>query len=246
MEDLFKIHIKKMVNDVIKDLNFINEEKIFFNKLKEGLIKTYPIKNFEDYLYKWKNKNIEHEFYIDSERSLVEIKFLNYVSSDIIKYYISISQVYGYFPSSFRIYRKKGMTIEDNWSYIEFLNKQNKYNDTLASVVVRFESKFDEEIQTPKIIYHVTPSSNVEKILRIGLIPKNNKSTHPERIYFSTSLDDIKKLKTQFEYENYNVNYSILEIIPTNDIKLMKDPNINDNGVYCYCNITPKNIKLVK
>lgn len=58
------------------------------------------------------------------------------------------------------------------------------------------ESKFDEVLKhKPNTIYHVTNINNLNKIKKIGLVPKskNKKSHHLDRIYLTTNSK--RKLK---------------------------------------------------
>ena len=60
---------------------------------------------------------------------------------------------------------------------------------SIPSFTLIFEPKFDllvDENTLPHYFYHITPSKNINKILKKGLIPKNHCKVnyHPERVYF--------------------------------------------------------------
>ena len=52
----------------------------------------------------------------------------------------------------------------------------------------------------PSILYQITPTVNVDKILKIGLVPKSRSkaSYHPDRVFLSKSLEDIEELGRMF------------------------------------------------
>lgn len=62
---------------------------------------------------------------------------------------------------------------------------------SMPSFTLIFEPKFDLLVDgnnLPSYFYHITPSKNINKILKKGLIPKNHCKVnyHPERVYFFT------------------------------------------------------------
>ena len=55
------------------------------------------------------------------------------------------------------------------------------------------EAKFQDEVSMPKILYHVTPTKNVKKIMNIGLSAKSQCATifnYPERVYLLNISED--------------------------------------------------------
>ena len=126
-----------------------------------------------------------------------------------------------------------------------------------------FESKFDDVLKhKPQIVYHVTERRNIEKIMKVGIVPKYKykKTFHLERIYITLHLDSAIKIKNMFIYDKVRNNkssigyddikddYVILEIDITDkfykDMKIYKDPNMK-GGYYVYNNIRPQDIKII-
>ena len=58
-----------------------------------------------------------------------------------------------------------------------------------------FEAKYSIEVpyMDDVTLYHATNCKNLKRIIKYGLIPKNN-DDHPERIYFSTNMRHIKRM----------------------------------------------------
>ena len=120
-------------------------------------------------------------------------------------------------------------------------------------IKLRFEAKFDEEVveNIPSILYHITPTQNVNKILNIGLVPKSRSkaSYHPDRVYLSKDLEDIENLGEMFYQKTGIKNWTILkietDIIPGDYLKLYTDPNYKQ-GYYTLNNIPPQAIEKVK
>ena len=97
---------------------------------------------------------------------------------------------------------------------------------------------------TPEILYHATHSRFIEKIKKIGLVPKSQSknSTHPDRIYLTEDKEIAKNLAQNFanmEYKNDH-NYVLLEIDMTKlpNVKLHRDPHIQ-NCFFVNENIPP-------
>jgi hypothetical protein len=122
-----------------------------------------------------------------------------------------------------------------------------------GEIKLRFEAKFDEEIveNIPSILYHITPTQNVNKILNIGLVPKSRSkaSYHPDRVYLSKDLEDIEDLGEMFYQKTGIKNWTILKIetdmVPGGYLKLYTDPNYK-LGYYTLNNIPPQAIEKIK
>jgi hypothetical protein len=118
---------------------------------------------------------------------------------------------------------------------------------------IYFEAKFDEEVveNTPSILYHITPTQNINKILSIGLVPKSRSkaSYHPDRVYLSKDLKNIENLGEKFYQKTGIKDWTILKIdtdvIPGDYLKLYTDPNYK-YGYYTLNNIPPHAIEKIK
>ena len=114
--------------------------------------------------------------------------------------------------------------------------------DFLAFV---FEKKYDEVMNIPKLIYHITDAKYLDKIKHIGLTPKTKSklSSHPERIYAALDKEDTlnlwKRMKIFIPKEK-----DILLTIDTEKLNntFYNDPNFQNKGVYTYNNISPQSI----
>ena len=116
---------------------------------------------------------------------------------------------------------------------------------------IHYEPKFEEEEEDiGNVLYHITSSSNVEKIRSIGLCPyhKNEFFKYPSRIYFfkgDTSKETLetaaKALDKYLRNKDRKNSYCVLKIdvnkLP-DEVKFYIDPNM-DGGVYTVNNIPP-------
>ena len=120
---------------------------------------------------------------------------------------------------------------------------RNRITVTLEAV---YGDKIDINV-SDRIFYHTTPSRNVEKILRQGLVPKDRGKlglNRPDRIYLSLYID--KLLLSELSRDS-QCDYSVLKIDLRNkpDIAIYKDPYCEENGYYCTDNIPPTCISIV-
>jgi hypothetical protein len=223
----------------MKLLNFlltIYKEEYDLN-LKEGLIKTTNIgktlsilqKSF-DYGFEYINLRKENTFLVVFH-NVDEIqldRFLKYIDN------------LGWFPS---------------WlSTSKYAGKWNKklFNGNRSEIT--FEAKFDKQIveKIPSILYHITPTQNSDKILKIGLVPKSRSkaSYHPERVYLGKSMEGIEDLAPLMYQKTGNKNFTLLKIntetIPGDYLKLYTDPNYSKEAYYTLNNIPPQSIEIVK
>lgn len=103
-----------------------------------------------------------------------------------------------------------------------------------------------------RILYHLTPQINKNKIFKIGLVPKskNRKTSHPDRIYLFNDVNDYDNIVTNLKCNDlYNIGeeriYMLLKIELSNDIVIHTDLYC-DNGFFIYDNIHPKYIEIIK
>jgi hypothetical protein len=130
-------------------------------------------------------------------------------------------------------------------------DKQTKLEELLANqnYVLCAEPKYDIKDIVPEIIFHATLSKYVNKINKIGIIPKSNNkiSLHPDRIYFSIKIEDAIKFAEYLE-NKYDTSSAIV-VVSTIDLdnNFYSDINFKYSGVYTLNNISPKNIiKIIK
>lgn len=210
----------------------ITKFEIFIN---EGLIKTTPLKKFLKIL-----KRFFPDYYVgkgSDEEIIISAGRTEYISE--IKKIANICNQLGWFISH-------GNIVDSSTYY--------KYNDPIFFDNQKYEEiiikpKFDQKdiFSKPTFLYHVTPIKNVEKILKIGLIPKskNKTSFHPDRIYLTDTLEIAWSLIKQFERIE-KVEYTILKIESKNlNVKLYSDIDLRQNGYYTLENIPPKYITVL-
>lgn len=223
------------------------DEDIFIEYLKEGLIKTYPIDFTKRYLTKHLFYLGINNFLVDyyGETIFIKIKKHNKFNYANFKNLISVLNTCGYFPSIFITYDKNDKKIND-FKYIK-KGKTDNLNDVLSTnfefIQIEAEAKYNLKLNIPPKLYHITETGNVNKILKIGLIPKtkSKKANHPDRIYFGFNKIGCLNLINQFDP---NKSWTLLEI-DTKDIKtIYTDPDYID-GCWTYENINPSNIQVI-
>lgn len=229
--------------------------------IKEGLIKSYPIKDvihaiskmFNFFVYGSKTEKNKELYYLDnneskysgligineftrnkSERIEIIVKTDDFNQTDFDRYFLK----YGWFCS--------------------FSNKLEFYNNLICYV---YEKKFDIDVTeiafNNKYLYHICPNVYLNRINAKGLVPKYsswNKFYNPERIYFFINeipRNEFLKIINNFEkgknVYNSNDGWSLLKIDilgTTNSPHFYFDPRM-ENGVYTMDSIPPENIEII-
>ena len=210
------------------------------DKVEEGLISTTPTKKtvkifkrrFPDYYFEILSDG-EIEISAGRKDYVEEIKAIDNLSKTL-GWYIS----YG---------NKINTNYEDNIQIIKYDDDKffdHKYEQINIKQI--FDTTRDIDLK-PSLLYHVTPVKNVEKILKIGLVPKHKDklSHHPDRVYITDELEFAWGLKKQFERLN-RIECEILKISTKGlDIKLYSDVDSRPNGFYTLDNIPPKYISIL-
>lgn len=214
--------------------------------LKEGLIKTTNIGKTINFL---KRKFPYWEFKIDDNAFFIQI-----LDNRTEKQYQELKHLLnnlGWFISWFKIESDSG-NISGKFNEKTVINSFNK--DDVFFIELRVEAKFDEEVveNIPSILYHIVPTQNSDKILKIGLVPKSRSkaSYHPDRVYLGKSIGGVEKLIPQMHQITGNKNYTILkintEMIPGGYLRLYTDPNYSKEAFYTLNNIPPQAIEKIK
>lgn len=214
-----------------------NKENII---ISEGLIYTYDKSIVYPKLkHNFPNTNIKY----DSDKN----KFRIIIQNNNYKKLIKLMDVLGWFPS----------TLYDITSLIGYKYSELNINKLLKnkSFGIIFEAKYDLQfIPKTNELFHITTLKLWEsKIQKIGLKPtsKNKSTTHPDRVYLFFNESDSKMLAKRMHDVTKVSDYVLLKIYLDNigfgfDIKLFKDPNYLNRGVYTYNNITPNAIEFLK
>ena len=230
MNKLNNIKLKKIIED--------------FQLKNEGLIQTHPIEGSLDMLELWCNFNgkIKYDIFDKTKiRAFINNNITEHEFDVLLKY----SNNLGYFPC--HIYTEdnnygRQYTTDD---IEELINKHLPFT-------VKFEAKYSVGVETnPKThtLYHATDKIYLDKILRIGLIPKSKSklTSHPERIYLTPHKEDAYIFA-------YNPKSNIKDVViisvdlnnAKNNIRLFIDPNIKPIGYYTYENIPPICLKKIE
>lgn len=172
-----------------------------------------------------------------------ELGFCRLPSKD----YSFITMKFGIDKSKFEKIQKQFNSILNFYNYKCICKTYMFWRDV---IIVTLEAVYGDKIDidvSDRIFYHATPSKNVEKILRQGLVPKDRGRlglNRPNRIYLSLYID---KILLRALSNDSQCNYSVLKIDLRNmpDITIYKDPYCEENGYYCTDNIPPKCISIV-
>ena len=236
---------------LVKDLLLVEQ------KLNEGLILTHDIYESKDIIEravsKWRfwydSKIVENTHII--KLNLTEGKFTD---KTYIEFCMLLSNL-GYYISDLKITNKHNKTNTIKPTDFKEYYLTNNYLENIVEYDFIIEPKFGEKNKLKtNILYHVTESKYVDKILKNGLISKskNTINEYPERIYLALNINDAKtylnKKKRFYSYKENNtgIKFKILKIeLPeNNDIIFYKDDHFSGKGIYTYENISTKYITI--
>lgn len=225
----------------------------FTGEIYEGLIKTIDIDKATEIISKQFGDlpgadivNSNKEIKVGFEPQYPDYKTSRYTNSQTydsnISKLIQLANNLGYFPSVF-VYEKHNKTEVEKYSSTKLRQIMDEIEPDFLAFA--FEKKYDEVINTPKLVYHITDAKYLDKIKSIGLTPKTKSklASHPERIYVSLDKKDAlnlwKKMKVFIPKEK-----GILLTIDTEKLNntFYNDPNFQNKGVYTYNNILPQSI----
>jgi hypothetical protein len=230
------------------DTHFLEIYKYYKSEfdLYEGLITSYPLHEVIGILerkgynvkgnYKNNTFSLKFEFSEDKNKAYSEFEEIMRITNNC-----------GYFCSNM-----KGENKENEFKIFKYsLEKFKDLIDIEFNLInFSFEAKYDIIIERiPEVLYHLTPTRNVPKILKNGLVPKSRskKAYHPDRIYLAKKIEDLSPLSIDF-YEGTNIReWTILKInteIISDYFKIYKDPNFEDKGYYTLNTIHPIAIKI--
>lgn len=226
----------------------------YLEKINEGLIKSYDI-NFTIDKMKQHLNVLNVPFEVDKNPNktikLTLFKFNKILIDELFNLLnTTMTNLLGWFPSYMFLTTTSGMSNQMNYDE-EYLKKSYEYLDKVSLI---YESKFDEVVELPEKLYHISIQEYENSILSIGICPKskNKLSSHGDRIYVCENLEDcidlIPKMKFYFwSKQKINTKWVIYEIKTTGlNLKLYKDPNYMDKGFYLLGNVPPTNIKTIK
>lgn len=215
-------------------MGFIKDWLKEYFSINEGLITTYPInvtigrlEGVGDIRPDYKNNTIT--VLLNEPKSYPKLNL--------------IMNACGWFPSY--------MIIDGDRFYKgRYLDPKNLLVGN-STIQVRYEAKYDVEIDTEQdYYYHATQSNRVPKILKTGLSPKSSskQSTHPDRVYLAKTIRDCEDLSKKLLPFLKGNEMTILRIdvkILGGKVKFFRDPNYSQ-GVYTLRNIPNYSIEVVK
>lgn len=225
----------------------------FTGEIYEGLIKTVDINKAAQIITNTFGDlpgsdiiNTNNDIQVKLKIQYPDLETSKYLNSQIYDQNISkllqLANNLGYFPALFA-YKKHGETQHEKYSNSKLRQVIDEVEPDF--LIFNFEKKYDEIIDVPEFIYHITDIKYLNKIKSIGLTPKTKAkvSDHPERVYFSLNkkyaLNLWEKMKIFVQKEK-----GIILTIDTKglDNTFYNDPNFANKGVYTYNNIPPTNI----
>ena len=216
----------------------------------EGLISSTNIDLTMTHLEKWMVMTDKCKIMRQGDK--ITITFFENPNTEEIDNFEHLLQTLGWFISavSFR-YPEDIRMFWEKYNRLEFLNSLIRGK----LLTIQLEPKFEPELSVYEypILYHLTLTSKIEKIKKIGLVPKSKEkiSNHPDRIFMTSSLDSCKTIADRFHKLNKNTSkFTILKVNfkssydNNTSIRLFQDPNFKD-GVFTLSNIPSKYLEIV-
>ena len=209
--------------------------KLFENFLNEGLIKSVDIETCISIL----EKNLINVKKIQANSYNSNLIIIEFTKPTLIKDIIKLINNLGYYILQIRNVNNK---------------ETEKFNDNDLIITAQIGAKYPKEEYLSEYLYHITRKDNLEKILKIGLVPKSKEKIvkHPDRIYFFKE----EEVAIYFVDELYldPENAVILKIDTKGlNIKIYQDPEISDSdggyagdaGYFTTSNIPPSHITVL-
>lgn len=242
----------------------------FSGVLLEGLIKTIPPQKAEPIIKRMLSSkhdvidvkyNDDNRFIISfnvNDESMEELAALNhyggtwYSKQSLIQYILQLMNNLGYFPS-YIIGYKWINSFNNNITALKYKFTNRNLKDAIDGdisihvISLMFEAKYESQSTYSDVMYHITNSNYIDRIKQIGLIPKakNKQSTHPNRIYFSPTIENSDKLWNGSFKMNFAPNHGVRLKVNVKGLTLYEDPNFPD-AVYTYQNVSPNRILDIK
>ena len=221
-------------------------DNIVEHYLNEGLITSYNINKLQNYLFKKYNDNI----YINNP-SKEELKEHNY---EYRAYSFILNLITNINVDDFRNKLKKDLNL---FGY--YINKHIKQKDYITyQIEPRYPIQINDVLKNDKIkyLYHISPTSNLKRIQKIGLAPRGTETDfyHPDdRIYLvNTSHDKLHDLLINLA-KNKHLNskdFTVFKIPYSDKYKYYLDDmatfkTYNMIAVFVLQNIPPNELKII-
>jgi len=208
--------------------------------LDEGLTKSYPPGIFKRYLNMWVLSDPDRAVIDEDVKTCVVVNFSLPKSAHFFEHLlVGCINLHGYVPSAWST-----PTIDFEGHAWSSTSVSDIMDISGKSAAIVFEPKFDIELNNiPDEAYHATFSKFLPKILKIGLVPKSKskRTGHPDRVYFSMSLEAAKNIARQIGAD------TILKVKLNGirGLRLFSDPNYFGLGSYTLSNIPPDRIEVL-
>jgi hypothetical protein len=227
----------KLTPELAKEISEKDTEYI-----KEGLTMSAPTKKVLK-IFRRKFPNYYFGLKSGGEQSEIEITSGREETVSRITEIEELCNVLGWFIS-----HGDGKRDGKNGEPGEYYIYDKNFNEhTYDEVIIKPKYDPKEISGKPSVMYHVTPRRNVDKILKIGLIPKHKdkQAYHPDRVYLTDEPELAWGLKNEFERID-GWKCEILKIMTKNlNIKLYSDVDARNNGFYTLENIPPQFISIL-
>ncbi len=218
-------------------------------KLYEGLDMTHSRATTIGMLKTWgkyRDRKSEIIPYVEGEDKVI-ISIKN-SSKDEFDNIIRLINNMGWFPSVYYLENQP-----KKYDYNTFIKLIESNYELLLEIKAKFDIQVDSDtIDSIDELYHISPTVNEDKILKIGLAPKNKEkiATHPSRIYFAFDYKDAEFLAKDRNFNQGKKHMTIFKVdmIELNKrrlIRFFKDPDF-EGGIYTYENIPPQFISVEK
>ena len=252
--EYIRYKVKNIIKELYKDIIEEQQENKFIKELNEGLLKTEDIiiASNKLRLFLVGFNDIKFNVEINKEEQRIYVTIFNIINIKNIDSFIKRVMLLGYYPSYYEISIKNSdYVVKKNYNNIQFKNDLEEFDNEYQYIYFIIEPKFDKKPDSiSKEYYHVTRKLFVDKILNNGFVPKKIKSEHPERIYFTDSLQKAIEFKKQLEEKYPLIKKN--ELMPDDEYIILKidgkcldkkslyiDYNFK-NGFYTYSNISNK------
>lgn len=217
------------------DRNYLRREIKELSNPTEDLIDIYNRHNMDinQSLERYKKQLEEHkkgDIYIFTSPS-------KKLTPQLVDEFLHMIESMGYFVATSGSFEKK---LKDKTKIKEHILKHKE-------ISVSIEPYYDKEVEFDgEYLYHVTPKSNLEKIMKVGLNPKskNTVSFYPARIYLAPDEKIMNWILPQLKEKKKDEEYVKLRVKNFPGLKLYHDVRFK-SGFYTYNSINPKYIEVI-
>lgn len=228
--------------------------KLYEQFVEEGLIKTVDVDKFisrindmmqqKGYLHFLDDSRVDKDGHV---WLMINMEEEGDKQIELTKDLISLINILGYYVSHATL---KGEEIADqervpkNNDNFLMVMKNAKADKRVQAVQVLFEPKFEQKSRGAATLYHITEERHLEKIMKIGLVPKSKSKVtyHPERIYL---CNKAAMAAIYGKYRQYVKTPVILQV-STKGLTLYPDINAGAGAYWTSENISPDRIKVLE